>query len=178
MTAEIDRLFKTFLAPEVTSLVITRHGPSGAINVSPTDWVHKVAYKPPTLAVCKKHQTDTRSNLSKVGSLFVVAVPDADYAQDVLLCSKPVPPDQSELKIDGVRFEVQEETGDVVFLANMVWQAVCEVHRWIDFESHRMFLCEVHELRCDPDRAGKRELMHVSFKTFCRPGPTFDEKGW
>jgi flavin reductase (DIM6/NTAB) family NADH-FMN oxidoreductase RutF len=60
----------------------------------------------------------------------------------------------------------------------MVWQAACVVRQWLDFESHRMFICQVLELRNDPEKAGKDELMHVAFKTFCKPGETFEEKGW
>lgn len=171
---ELAELFKLWLAPEVTSLVVTRN-PNGTINVSPTDWVHKVAYKPPMVVVCKKHSTDTCSNLSTAGKKFTICVPGHDRAQEVLLCSKPLPPTESELQIEGVEFEVVDTDG-VFSLAGMVWVAECEVQNWVNLDSHRVFFCEVLRLDGDPARVNRDELMHLKFKTFCQPGGNYFDK--
>lgn len=174
---DLDRQFKTFLAPEVTSLVLTVN-PSGAVNVSPTDWVHKIAYSPPTVIVCKKHGSDTRRNLSEVGKRFVICVPGVEHAQSVLLCSQQIPETESELDLPDVRLHLDRREGELVFLSDMVWTAVCTVKSWLDFESHRVFVCQVDALESDAARRNSDELMHLVFKTFCSTGAKFTKPGF
>jgi flavin reductase (DIM6/NTAB) family NADH-FMN oxidoreductase RutF len=185
-------VFRHLLGPTVPTLLTTLYpgglaelprkagrSPSTSVvmNVAPASWVQKVSYSPPMVMVSLKPEGDTLRNLLEVSKWFGLNVPMLDYCQDTVLCGQKLPYKDTELYIDGVRFEPWKHAVHPVMLLDKACQwAVCAAQKVERVGDHVVVFAAV--LDAFALEGWEKVPLYVNRTEFAHVGERFEVEGY